>query len=119
MEKITNSVEITCDFSNERDITCIKLTDTVFNNLNKLILEKKNLIIKQKFAEKGYGHLLEIRENKRFKRIAVEISDGYEKWYADDGTDDGLLIVTFSELGVTYKENDDYSIIYEQFIRYF
>lgn len=57
--------------------------------------KKKEEIIKQKFAEKGFSHLLDGLDKRRFKRIVVESNADCEKYYADNGTDDGVLIVTF------------------------
>jgi hypothetical protein len=78
--------------------------------MNKFIGElqaKKEAVIREKFAEKGFAHLLENLEAKRFKRVVIEQSGDCEKWYADNGTDEGVLIVTFKNIEPKFTNNFD------------
>lgn len=72
--------------------------------ISKDLQEKKEAIIKQKFKEKGFAHLLEnLDSSKRFKRVVIEISPDCERWYADDGTDEGVLILTIKNYNISLK----------------
>lgn len=51
-------------------------------------------IITSKIIEKGYGHYLNQNPNARFSRIIHVIQGDYNRIYVDDGTNDGLLVVT-------------------------
>jgi len=84
----------------------------VTDRFKKELMAKKNDVIKSRFTEKGFGHLLIDIEGKRFKRVVVEQYPDCEKWYADNGTDEGILVITFlkpkeelvlSEDGTTIK----------------
>ena len=78
--------------------------------MNEIIAElqaKKEAVIREKFAEKGFAHLLENLEAKRFKRVVIEKSGDCEKWYADNGTDEGVLIVTFKNIEPKFTNNFD------------
>jgi malate synthase len=68
-----------------------QIMDKVIRDLE----SKKEQVIKDKFAEKGFAHLLENLAKSRFKKVAVEQWSDREEWYADNGTDEGVLIVTF------------------------
>ena len=68
---------------------------SLVNNIAIELQRKKDQIIIAKFEEKGFSHLLATIENKRFKRILIERHPDCEKWFADNGTDEGVLIVTF------------------------
>lgn len=63
--------------------------------ISKQLQLKKEDIIKEKIKEKGFSHLLDDIDKKRFKKILVENYEDCEKWYADDGSNEGVLIVTF------------------------
>jgi uncharacterized protein YegJ (DUF2314 family) len=67
----------------------------IANNVVRELQAKKEQVIKAKFAEKGFGHLLENIETRRFKKVVVERYDNCEEWWADNGTEEGILIVTF------------------------
>ena len=67
----------------------------IMNNVVRELQAKKEQVIKDKFAEKGFAHLLENIETRRFKKVVVEKYDNCEKWWADNGTNEGILIVTF------------------------
>lgn len=92
----------------------------LINKMTKEFKEKKDSIIKQKLEEKGLSHLLVDIKNQRFKRIAIEQCGNLEKWYADNGTNEGLLIVTFDTSFVTKAPDNfigDFSI--ESLIKYY
>lgn len=80
-----------------------KFTNFFFRELE----AKKEQVIKDKFAEKGFAHLLEDVEKRRFKRVVVEQFDDCEKWWADDGTEQGVLIVTFLNSAPQFSNNID------------
>lgn len=78
------------------------MSDLIFNYEDQMmrrmladIEEKKAEIVLAKFTEKGYAHLLDEDEDRRFKKIIVEFKNDREYWYVDNGTAEGLLIVTF------------------------
>lgn len=83
------------------------------------IQANKEQIIKAKFAENGFAHLLENIENKRFKKVVCERSGIYEKWYADNGTDEGVLIVTFVDPDLQPINNLDREFRMEMGIKYY
>ena len=81
------------------------------------LMKKKEQIIRDKFTEKGFSHLLENLETKRFKRILVENLDNCEKYYADDGSDNGVLIVTF--LKENYITDINEQFMFKSEIKYY
>lgn len=90
--------------------------------MNKFIGElqvKKEAVIREKFAEKGFAHLLENSEAKRFKRVVIEKWDDCEKWYADNGTDEGVLIVTFKNVEPKFTNNFDEPMMMKTEIQYY
>lgn len=94
------------------------LMNDITSNLLKDIHDRKEAIIKMKFKEKGFGYLLMDIEKKRFKRIIIEKHPDCEKYYADNGTDEGLLIVTFKNMDSTLS-NDLNSYKIESSIQYY
>lgn len=81
--------------------------DEIMNKVVRELQAKKEQVIKDKFAEKGFAHLLENIEKRRFKKVVVEHWEDCEKWFADDGTDEGLLIVTFLNSEPLFTKNPD------------
>lgn len=67
----------------------------IMDNVIRELCLKKEQVIKDKFTEKGFANLLENLSKNRFERIRVERCCDREEWYADNGTDEGVLIVTF------------------------
>lgn len=92
--------------------------DYIISNLSEQLNLKKEEIIKDKFNEIGLSHLLENLNNSRFKRVIIEVDGEFERWYADNGTIEGLLVITFiNELpSVNF---DDNRIIMASEIKYF
>lgn len=93
--------------------------EQIQNTIRMDIQAKKDKIIKDKFAEKGFAHLLENLETKRFKRVLVEQSNECEKWYADNGTDEGVLIVTFLTPIPTLKDSPENEFTITAEIKYY
>lgn len=77
----------------------------ITEDLAKQIQDRKDAIIRQRFEAEGYLHLLEGLHKQRFKRVLVEVSGDEERWFADNGINDGLLIVTIvTKISYTYGE---------------
>ena len=83
--------------------------ESILTDFSHQIQAKKDKIVRDRFAEKGFAHLLENIEKSRFKRVVVESEGGFERWFADDGTENGVLIVTFfsSDVLITPINLDD------------
>jgi hypothetical protein len=81
------------------------IMDSVIENHIAKLQNKKEAIINEFFINKGYGHLLENVESKRFKKVIVEKYPDREEWWADDGTDSGVLIITFLNPDVEMTAN--------------
>lgn len=57
---------------------------------------KRMQVVKEKLAEKGLLHLLSSPPG-RFQRLVREVRpNGKEEWWADNGTSNGVLLVTFN-----------------------
>ncbi len=57
---------------------------------------QKEKLIKAKLHEMGLTHLMDGFKDQRFRRIGCEMSkEGEETYWADNGTNDGLKIITF------------------------
>src|SRR3990167_4760294 len=69
--------------------------------------EIMNNVVRELQAKKGFAHLLENIETRRFKKVVVEKYDDCEKWWADNGTDEGILIVTFLNPAPQFTNNID------------
>lgn len=83
----------------------INLTHELTQKIAEILLCKKEQIIKQKLEEKGFSHLLNNIEGRRFKKIMIERSEDSEKYYVDNGTDEGLLIVTFTDIDCKFSND--------------
>lgn len=113
----------------KKDKKTIKLVDLgnptlddsfeITNHILRELQTKKEQVVKDKFSEKGFAHLLENIDKRRFKKVAIEHFEDCEKWYADDGTDEGVLIVTFliPEPRFTNNINGEFKITTE--IKYY
>lgn len=62
------------------------------SRLVKRFQEQKSDYVKQKFTEKGFGHLIP-DSPVMFPRIALLIIDGVEYYFADDGSKYGYFVV--------------------------
>lgn len=79
-------------------------TNQIMSDFAKKITEWKDGVIKQRLIDKGFGHLVDAAPG-RFPKILCVHSDGDEHWYADDGTAEGVLIVSFYPPDLSLKEN--------------
>lgn len=70
------------------------------------LAKKKEDILIKRLKEKGFEYLLKGIETRRFKRINVEISETEEKIYVDNGTEEGLLIITFVKPEINFPISD-------------
>lgn len=59
------------------------------------IQEGKERIIKERLNSIGINIDIEKEKNRRFKTMLVELSDGEETYYYNDGSVDGVRVVTF------------------------
>jgi len=77
----------------------------------------KDEIILKKLQEKGFDSLLDRPSSSRFKRLIVEVSGSTERIYADDGTDNGVLIVGFKRSCTHERKGDkiEFTHTYEVF----
>lgn len=64
--------------------------------------KQKDSILKSALQKKGYGYLIEGIEKKRFPKIMSEIKDGWESFYVDNDTDEGVFIVSIQEPQFNY-----------------
>lgn len=89
-----------------------EIIDKMVSDINK----KKEDLIKSKLVEKGFEHLVEGLENRRFPKILCEKRDGWSVYFADDNTDEGCFIVAiqdlqfepFTEIDRKYKVNTSF-----------
>ena len=81
----------------------------------KKIAQNRELIIKERFKEIT-GYELDIVEEKkrRFKRLSVIVNRREETIYFNDGSIDGVRIVTFFKKDLPYNP-DKFTIGYEEF----
>lgn len=81
------------------------------NNHYRLIQQKRDALLKEKFTEKGFGHLLEGIAKRKFPKIMCIVQDEWSYYYADNDTDEGAFIVAlrdnfshgFTELEFQYQ----------------
>ena len=65
---------------------------------NKINAQKKE-VIEQKLIEKGFAYILEgMKEGSRFTNMCCVAQGNKEKYYVNDGSKDGLLLVTFETI---------------------
>jgi len=95
MKQLKETIELAAFGNTMLGDSSLTYMQEIMNNVVRELQAKKEQIIKDKFAEKGFAYLLENMEKRRFKKVIVEKWDDCEKWYADNGTDEGTLIVTF------------------------
>ena len=80
-----------------------EIQNELFEKIVLGIKEKKEAIIVDRLRNVNLLHLIKNIENQRFKRLICEKEGNEERWYADNGTDDGLLLVVF----ILKEENFD------------
>lgn len=101
------------DYGNPVNEAIKKLAEDVQN--------KKTKLVKQKLKEKGFGHLIEGMEKRIFPRVARVVQpDGWELYFADDGTDSGLFIIGFKDVTQFNQSSDptDYRVNYTTTFQY-
>ena len=76
-----------------------KLIDNLVTDFN----NKKDQIIKHKLQELGIEFIEEDEKSRRFKQFVCEIKGNEESYYYNDGSIDGLRIVTFVRKHVPLK----------------
>jgi len=54
----------------------------------------KKEVVRKRLAIGGFPDYLD-GVPRRFKKMHIEFQDNVERWYVDDGTDDGHLLATF------------------------
>lgn len=64
------------------------------------ITNKKQELIKQKLVEKGFGHLIDGIEKRRFPKVCCVKQDNWSYYFADDDTDEGVFIVAIEEYNI-------------------
>lgn len=77
------------------------LQEELTRTLSTKIMDMKEAEVRKRLKALGMEHLLEGVKERRFKRLHIEqepfdFAQSVERWYVDDGTDDGLLLVTFT-----------------------
>ncbi len=70
------------------------------------INRKKEELIKQKLSEKGFGHLIEGIEKRRFPKVCCVKQGNWSYYFADNDTYEGAFIVAIEE----YNIQNDLSI---------
>lgn len=76
-------------------------------SLTDKIQAKKLLLIGDRLKQMGLSHLMDGDGTRRFKRIMMEKHPDREIYYADNGTVDGVRIITFVEEQETIHYPDE------------
>lgn len=87
--------------------------DIIEEKIQQIVTEleaKKEAIFKEKLAERGLSHLLNDIEKKKFKPILIEKHPDWTHYYADNGTNEGLRIVSFKTMEPTFDWSGDKAI---------
>lgn len=74
--------------------------DGVLQKLHQEIINKRTELVKQKLREKGYHHLVNTLEIQRFPKVVVERYQGWELYWADNGTAEGEFIVALGDFKI-------------------
>lgn len=100
------------------------IQDEIINQMASKINKQKEDLIKSKIIEKGFEHLIEGIEKRRFPKILCEKREGMSVYFADDDTEKGCFIVAIQDLQLTpfvefdrdckvntyFKYTDDYKL---------
>ena len=62
------------------------------------LIKQKEELIKSKIIEKGFGHLLEGIEKRKFPKLCCIKQEGWSLYFADDGTEQGAFILAIKEV---------------------
>lgn len=80
----------------------------------KLIVAKKDDLIRQKLKEKGFEYLVEGIGKRKFPKIMRIIQNEWEYIYADNDTDEGAFIVAIKDnFKNDFYNSEPYKITYE------
>lgn len=71
----------------------------------KSFLENQEECLKKKLLEVGIEESVEYLTSRRFPKLTRERRGGWEYWYYNDGSADGLLVISFSEPRVEQDGN--------------
>lgn len=100
------------------------IQDEIINQMVSKINKQKEDLVKSKLIEKGFEHLIEGIEKRRFPKILCEKREGWSVYFADDDTEKGCFIVAIQDLQFTpftefdreckvnasFKYTDDYKL---------
>ena len=79
--------------------------ELIKNELNKLVLEKQKLVIQRVKEVAGVDINFEYEKKRLFPRLAVmNFVNHSEQWYWNDGSDNGLLLISF------YLDDDNFKV---------
>ncbi len=101
----TASVEITLIDRITKPLENNSVIAEVLNTLLERIQKQKEGLIKDRLTEMGMEYLLNDLNVRRFKRILCEKMPGEETYWADNGTIEGVRIITFK----SPEPNNDYN----------
>lgn len=88
----------------------INTQSEIVDKIVKTIQSKKEELIKQAFLDKGY-RFDKTTSNDRFKRVIVEKHPDKEEWWLDNGTSEGLKVITiFEPKQSVINYNDDINV---------
>lgn len=74
------------------------IQDELISKMTSDISKKKEDLVKSKLIEKGFEHLIEGLEKRRFPKIICEKREGWSLYFADDNTEKGCFIVAIQDL---------------------
>ena len=88
-------------WANELGFGRPSLQEEMTRTLSTKIMEMKEAEVRKRLKALGMEYLFERAKERRFKRLHVEhdpfdFAQSVERWYVDDGTENGLLLVTFT-----------------------
>lgn len=87
--------------------------DITMQNYYREIAKKKNDLIKEKLTEKGFGHLVEGMEKRKFPKVICITQDKWSCYYADNDTDEGAFIVAIKDVfPILDTESSSYKITF-------
>ena len=97
-----------------QDVGISNMIEEVTRKIAQDIIDKKEFVIKQKLKEIVGVELDVIEEEKRrFKRLSIELKGNEETIYFNDGSLNGIRIVTFVRKEVPFDINT-FSLGYEE-----
>lgn len=73
------------------------------DKISKELSENKQRVFIDRLVSLGIDIDLEEQQNKRFKDICITYQNNEETYYYNDGSDNGLRIITFTEINSSPK----------------